>query len=209
MGDPVTVTDADGYEITLELVLHAYGQRCFPMADEREGVINWYRPARRAIITWDRWKIPESLHKVIKQQPYHISVDAAFADVIAACAKRPSTWISHDIEDLYTELHHQGHAHSLEAWNDAGELIGGLYGLVIGGCFCGESMFHRADNAAKMCVVYLVDILQANGFAMLDCQQQTPHMERFGAYEISDEAYAVQLAACTAVRPFISPLRKS
>lgn len=203
----MTIIDAEGYEITPELVLHAYGQRCFPMADERGGVVNWYRPARRAIITWDRWKVPDSLRKVMKQQPYRITVDTAFASVIEACAERTSTWISHDIEALYSELHRRGHAHSLEAWNAAGELVGGLYGLAIGGCFCGESMFHRADNAAKICVVILADILQTNGFAILDCQQQTPHMERFGAYEVSDDDYASLFAACSAARPFAHPGR--
>jgi len=195
------VFDADGHEITPEVVLHAYGQRCFPMADERGGALRWYRPTRRAIITWDRFKVPESLRKVMKNEPYRITVDTAFPRVIAACAERTSTWISHDIEALYTELHRRGHAHSLEAWDASGELVGGLYGLAIRGCFCGESMFHRADDAAKICVVKLVDILRDRDFRLLDCQQQTPHMQRFGAYEVSDAEYAVLLKECQGNRP--------
>lgn len=195
------IRDADGCVITPELVLRAYARRCFPMADERGGAVHWFRPERRAIITWDRWKVPDSLRKVMKRQPYRITADQAFPQVIAACAQRSTTWISHDIEALYTELHRRGHAHSVEAWNAAEELVGGLYGLVIGGCFCGESMFHRADDAAKICVVNLVETLQANRFTILDCQQQTPHMERFGAYEVSDATYASLLRESTVHRP--------
>lgn len=196
------VIDADGYEVTAELVLEAYRQRCFPMADERQGRLRWYRPHLRAVITWDRWKVPESLARTVRKQPFRITVNTAFAAVIAACAERDTTWISRDIEQLYVDLHQQGHAHSVEAWNPAGELVGGLYGLAIGGVFCGESMFHRATDAAKICVVHLVDRLQRNGFALLDCQQQTPHMERFGAYEISDEIYGGLVEAAMEERPF-------
>jgi len=188
------VVDADGYEVTPDLVLEAYRQRCFPMAEERGGPLRWYRPAERAVITWDRFKIPDSLGKRLRNRPFTITVDRDFPAVIAACAERASTWISHDIEALYTALHHRGQAHSLEAWDAGGALVGGLYGLTIGGCFCGESMFHRADDAAKMCVVRLVELLQARGFSVLDCQQQSPHMARFGAYEISDATFADLLA---------------
>ncbi len=196
------VKDADGNPVTAELVLSAYWQRCFPMADGRQGRLRWYRPQVRAIITWDRWKIPESLRKVMRRQPYRITVDNAFASVIQACAERSSTWISRDVERLYCELNQRGIAHSLEAWDQGGELVGGLYGLALGGCFCGESMFHRADDAAKICVVHLVERLQANGFQMLDCQQNTPHMARFGCFEISDQEYAVQLERLRVERPF-------
>ncbi len=196
------VLDADGYEVTAELVLEAYRQRCFPMADERQGRLRWYRPRLRAVITWDRWKVPDSLARTVRKQPFRITVDTAFATVIAACAERDTTWISRDIEQLYVALHQQGHAHSVEAWNPAGELVGGLYGLVVGGVFCGESMFHRATDAAKICVVHLVDRLQRNGFTLLDCQQQTPHMERFGAYEIEDEVYRGLVEAAVEERPF-------
>jgi leucyl/phenylalanyl-tRNA--protein transferase len=125
-----------------------------------------------------------------------LSIDRAFPTVVAECAARSTTWISSDIELLYTELHRLGHAHSVEAWDGTGALVGGLYGIVLGSCFCGESMFHRADDAAKICVMHLVARLQERGFAMLDCQQQTPHMERFGAYEVSEREYAQLLAAC-------------
>lgn len=198
----MSVIDADGGEVTPDLVLAAYRQRCFPMADERGGPIRWYRPGVRAVITWDRWKVPDSLAKRIRNRPLTITVDRDFPAVIRACAERTTTWISHDIEALYGELHRRGHCHSLEAWDADGALVGGLYGLAIGGVFCGESMFHRADDAAKMCVVRLVAILRERGFGVLDCQQQTPHMERFGAYEIDDRAYAHLMRAHREDRAF-------
>ncbi len=188
------IRDVDGHPITPDTVLAAYRMRCFPMAETRGGPIAWYRPTRRAVITWDRYAVPRSLAKVLRRQPFRFTIDRCFPAVIAACAQREQTWISHDVEALYTELHRQGHAHSVEAWDATGELVGGLYGLVLGGCFCGESMFHRATDASKACVVALVERLRARGFTLLDCQQQTAHMQRFGAYEISDRDYATMLA---------------
>lgn len=194
------VRDADGQPVTPALVLTAYRQGCFPMAEDRDGRFRWYRPPHRAIITWDRFTIPRSLAKTARRQPYVLTMDRACPAVIAACAQRTETWICHDIEALYVELHRQGHVHSVEAW--LGErLVGGLYGVALGGCFCGESMFHDADDAAKLCVVHLVAHLRARGFTLLDCQQQTPHMERFGAYEVDGADYARLLAAALTVAP--------
>ena len=220
--DPASlrVRDADGNWITPGIILQAYAARMFPMADTRKGRFSWFRPEERAVITWDvnlpvsrleasspllgkpSWKIPDSLRKVMKREPYRITFDQAFPAVIAACADRDSTWISLGIERLYTALHQLGHAHSVEAWSPAGELVGGCYGLVVGGVFCGESMFHRADDAAKICIVHLVARLRARGFSVLDCQQMTPHMARFGAYEISDDDYAHLLAATPPASPW-------
>ncbi len=195
---PMRIRDADGYPVTPELVLAAYRQGCFPMAEDRDSRFRWYRPVRRAIITWDRWKVPRSLAKTARRVPFTLTIDRACPRVIAACARRDETWICHDIEALYTELHRQGHVHSVEAW--AGDtLVGGLYGVAIGGCFCGESMFHDADDAAKLCVVHLAEHLRTRGFTLLDCQQQTPHMQRFGAYEVDADAYAGLLAAALTV----------
>jgi leucyl/phenylalanyl-tRNA--protein transferase len=201
MSGPVEVRDADGFPVNAELVIEAYWQRCFPMADHRRGRLRWFRPPVRAVITWESWKVPDSLVRTMRKEPYRLTIDHAFARVIAACAERKSTWISGDIEKLYLDLHQRGIAHSVEAW--AGdELAGGLYGLSLGACFCGESMFHRRDDAAKICVVHLVERLRANGFKLLDCQQQTPHMARFGAHEITDADYAVRLEQCREARRF-------
>jgi leucyl/phenylalanyl-tRNA---protein transferase len=196
------VRDADGYPITPDVVLAAYRHGLFPMADSRAAPIRWYQPRERAIITWDRYVIPKSLSKVARnKQPFTLTINRDFSAVIAACAERSATWISHDVQLLYETLHRMGHAHSVEAWAD-GQLLGGCYGLAIGGIFCGESMFHRANDAAKLCVMHLVERLQANGFLALDCQQQTPHMERFGAYEIGHEAYAALLQRAAEPRVF-------
>lgn len=201
-----TIRDLHGQAVTPEVVLIAYRElRCFPMCAARDQPIGWYRPQRRAILTWDRYRVPRSLAKVLRnRRPYRITVDRAFAAVIAACAERPETWIGRDIEALYTELHRLGHAHSVEAWDGEGRLVGGLYGLSVGGCFCGESMFHRADDASKACVVHLVGLLQSLGYSLLDCQQQTAHMARFGAYEVDDRTYAALLATAPPPRPWPS-----
>ncbi len=197
------IIDADGYPITPEVVMAAYRHGCFPMADDRNGRLRWYKPMERAVITWDRYRVPKSLLKVARnRQPYRITFDVAFPEVITACADRSSTWISDDVEKLYSELYRSGHAHSVEAWDESGNLVGGCYGLSIGGIFCGESMFHRAPDASKLCVVSLVDRLRAHGFGLLDCQQQTPHMERFGAYTISDETYMALLEEHAESRAF-------
>jgi leucyl/phenylalanyl-tRNA--protein transferase len=196
------ICDDEGFPVTPDLVLSAYWQRCFPMADGRRGRLRWYRPETRAVITWESWKVPESLRKVMRKQPYRITFNRDFPTVIRECSARKSTWISHDVEQLYGALHQRGLVHSVEAWDDSGALVGGLYGLCLGSCFCGESMFHRADDAAKVCVVHLVERLQAQGFLLLDCQQQTPHMARFGAQEISDQQYASLLTQCHEIRPF-------
>jgi leucyl/phenylalanyl-tRNA--protein transferase len=185
----MTIRDMDGNAVTPAMLLTAYRHGLFPMADHREGRFTWYLPITRAIITWDRYRIPRSLAKRRRQAPYRLTRDADFAAVIASCADRSETWISRDIEELYRELHRQGSAHSFEAW-DGDELVGGLYGLAIGRCFSGESMFHRRPDAAKLCVCELVDWLRAEGYQLLDCQQQSPHLQRFGAYEVSAADYA-------------------
>lgn len=202
----VAVRDADGHVVTPDAVVWAYWQRMFPMADHRRGRIRWYRPHERAIISWDRYVVPRSLAKVIRnRRPYRITANHAFPEVIAACADRESTWINRDIERLYVALHDMGVAHSVEAWDADGALVGGCYGLALGGCFAGESMFTRADDAAKICVAYLVARLQQGGFRMLDCQQQTPHMERFGCRIVADAEYALMLEACRLTCSFGPP----
>jgi leucyl/phenylalanyl-tRNA--protein transferase len=121
--------------------------------------------------------------------------------VIAACADRTETWISHDIERLYVALAAEGHVHAVSAYDADDTLVGGVYGLMSEGCFCGESMFHRANDAAKLSVIALVSLLRQHAVGLLDCQQQTPHMERLGAFEIDDTSYAAALAAAPVPQP--------
>ena len=140
--------------------------------------------------------IPRSLRKRVKQAVYDVRVDTAFEDIIQLCAEnsadRPETWINDDIIAVFTRLHQMGHAHSVECWHD-GELLGGLYGLKIGGAFFGESMVSRATDASKVALVHLVARLWAGGFKMLDTQFTNDHLQQFGVYEVAHKDYMNQL----------------
>jgi len=193
-GDPVVVVDADGDPVDADTVVEAYRARLFPMADSRDAPLRWYRPRVRAVVRLDAFRMPRSLAKTWRKAPYRLTIDTACAQVIQACAEaRPTTWISHDVERLYLDLHRRGRVHSVEAWR-GDDLVGGLYGLDLGRIFCGESLFHRADDAAKLCVVHLAGWLRGRGFVLLDCQQMSAHVARFGAEEVDDRAYARMVA---------------
>lgn len=179
--------------LTPELIIHAYRQGIFPMADD-DGSIGWYSPDPRAIIPLDeRFHVPRSLQKAVRQAPYEIRIDTAFEAVMLGCAARAETWISAGIVSTYTALHRRGQAHSVEAWRD-GELVGGLYGVSLGGAFMGESMFARAPDASKICLVHLVERLRAQGYSLLDSQMHTDHMARFGLVLIPRDDYLQRLA---------------
>jgi leucyl/phenylalanyl-tRNA--protein transferase len=173
-----------------ELLLAAYRSGVFPMAVSERGDIGWFSPDPRAIIPLDeRFHIPHGLQRALKKNPFEIAYDAEFKTVMRACAeRREGTWISEEIVESYCNLHRLGHAHSVEARKD-GRLVGGLYGVHIGGAFFGESMFHRATDASKVALVALVERLRARGFVLLDTQWQTPHLSQFGTFEVSRRAY--------------------
>lgn len=180
-------------KLTPELLLAAYSQGVFPMADARDGEIGWFMPESRGVLELDRLKISRSLAKVVDSGIYTITVNTAFASVINLCAAlREETWISHEIEKAYIELHHLGYAHSVEVWQDE-LLVGGLYGVSIGGAFFGESMFHKRRDASKVALVYLVRRLQERGFVLLDTQYITSHLASLGAIEIPREEYMLRL----------------
>ena len=179
-------------ELTPELVLYGYRMGVFPMADD-SGDIYWYSPDPRCIFVFDHFHIPHGLRPVINSNKFKIRFDTAFDQIISACADRvEGTWISDDIITTYTALHHQGYAHTVEAWLD-GQLAGGLYGVTLGGAFFGESMFHKATDASKVALVALVDHLKTRGYVLLDTQWSTPHLERFGAVEIPQSEYLKRL----------------
>ncbi len=153
-------------------------------------------PHERGLLPIKDLHISHSLMKTLKRAPYEVRVDTAFDAVIAACAEsrdeRPETWINADIRLLFNELHRQGRAHSVECWqHDA--LVGGLYGLAVGGVFCGESMFSRATDASKVALVHLCARLFTAKFTLLDAQFHNPHLEQFGLYTIEQETYEQQL----------------
>ena len=164
------------------------------MADSRDGRrIRWYAPDPRAVFPLDTFHVPRSLRRTLRKSEFEVTVDADFPGVIRACAGREETWISAEIERAYTELHRLGLAHSVETWRQ-GRLVGGLYGVALGGAFFGESMFSRKTDASKVALVALVEHLRARGFVLLDIQYLTEHLARFGAVEIPRAEYERRLA---------------
>lgn len=182
-----------------ELLLRAYAQGIFPMAHpECDDDVYWYAPDPRAILPLDGFRTSRRLRQTVRRGLFEIRVNTAFRQVMQSCAaprdQQPSTWISSGLLDAYTELHSYGFAHSVEAWTPEGELVGGLYGVGLGGLFAGESMFHTATDASKVCLVHLVERMRERGFALLDIQFMTDHLARFGACEISRDEYEARLA---------------
>jgi len=181
--------------LTPEGVLLAYRRGIFPMADERSGEVLWFRPDPRAIIPLDGFHISRSLARTIKRATFEIRVDTDFEGVMRACADRPEgTWISARFVEVYSALHRAGKAHSVEAWRE-GRLVGGVYGLALGGAFMAESMFHRETDASKVALAALVGRLRERRFILLDVQYVTPHLESLGAVEITRGDYERRLAA--------------
>jgi len=177
-----------------ELLLHAYRNGLFPMANE-DGEIAWFSPDPRAIIPLDGFHVPHGLRRALKKRRFHVRVNTAFHQVIRGCACREETWINEDIINSYCNLHSMGYAHSVEAWYDE-RLAGGLYGVAIGGAFFGESMFTQMPDASKVALCELVTRLRDRDFALLDIQWRTSHLEKFGAIEVSRETYRGILTGC-------------
>ncbi|MBN1514008.1 MAG: leucyl/phenylalanyl-tRNA--protein transferase [Phycisphaerae bacterium] len=180
-----------------ELLLIAYANGIFPMADE-DGDIYWYSPDPRAVIPLDTFRPARSLRKVCKRHVYSVVIDRDFSAVIHACANRPEgTWISSDIIEAYCRLHELGFAHSVEARDPGpqGALVGGLYGVAIQGAFFGESMFHRQTDASKVALVHLVERMKARNMRLLDVQFMTDHLRSLGAVEIPRRQYLERLEA--------------
>jgi leucyl/phenylalanyl-tRNA--protein transferase len=194
-------------------LLACYARGVFPMADSRaDPRIFLLDPDERGLLPLDRFHIPKRLARTVRQDPVEVRVDTAFRSVVEACAApapgREETWINRRIRDLYGELHERGSAHSVEAW-DGADLVGGLYGVELGGAFFGESMFSRARDVSKIALVHLVARLRAGGFLLLDAQFITDHLRQFGAEQIGRDAYHARLEAALAVRAdfFAAPRR--
>lgn len=189
--------------IPAELLVSAYSSGWFPMAAD-EGEIRWYSPDPRGIIPLDGFRVPSRLRRVIHSGRFRIEVDRDFPSVIRACAEverrddDAGSWIDGEIMSSYIALHRHGLAHSVEAWQED-QLAGGLYGVAIGGAFFGESMFHRVTDASKVALAALVDRMTARGFALLDIQWVTPHLEQFGAIEIPRTEYLQRLQEALAL----------
>ncbi len=184
-------------EITPELLLRAYRAGLFPMAESREADrLFWLDPEQRGILPLEGFHLSRRLRRTVTSGPYTVTANQDFGGVIAACAApapgREDSWINPEIEGLFTTLHRMGHGHSVETWLE-GELVGGLYGVALGGAFFGESMFSRARDASKVALVHLIARLKLGGFTLLDTQFITGHLSQFGAIEIPRDAYKKML----------------
>lgn len=188
---------AESPMIAPEVLLQGYRLGVFPMGME-DGSIEWFSPNPRGIVPLGDFHVPHALERVVRKGIFEVRIDTAFQRVMEQCARREETWINKEIIASYTRLHEMGHAHSVETWQE-GKLAGGLYGVTIGGAFFGESMFHEVTDASKVALVALVERMRARRFALLDTQWLTPHLQRFGATEISRREYMHLLARAVAL----------
>jgi leucyl/phenylalanyl-tRNA--protein transferase len=193
----MTSRDIAASEITPEVLLRAYACGIFPMAESADDPsLFWVEPEMRGIIPLEGFRVASRLARTVRSDAFTVTVNQAFAGVIAGCAApqegREETWINRRIRDLYSGLHRLGHCHSVEVWRD-GDLVGGLYGVSLGRAFFGESMFHRARDASKVALVHLIARLIAGGFELLDTQYVTEHLKTFGAIEVPRRRYTALL----------------
>jgi len=193
--------------VSVELLVQAYSEGIFPMARSRRGPVEWIQPDPRAILPLEsgRFRVRRSLAKRVRSGRFTITFDAAFDRVIEACAEprpnSPDTWLNDELIAAYKELHRFGLAHSVEAWlaepelagYAQGDLVGGLYGVTLGGAYFGESMFSRLGEASQVCLVKLVEHLRAQGFILLDVQFTNAHLAQFGVVEIPHRQYMDRL----------------
>ncbi len=183
--------------VTPEMLLRAYGLGIFPMAESRDDPrLFWVDPDMRGVIPLDAFHLPKRLARRVRSGVFEPRIDSDFSAVIQACAEprpgHPETWINDQVVALYAALFERGHVHTVECWRE-GSLVGGLYGVSLRGAFFGESMFSREPDASKVALVHLVDHLRARGFRLLDVQFLTPHLETFGAIEVTRADYQEML----------------
>ncbi|EBA06063.1 leucyl/phenylalanyl-tRNA--protein transferase [Sagittula stellata] len=185
--------------VTPDLLLHAYRSGIFPMAERHDDPeIFWVDPRRRGVLPIKQFHISRSLAKRLKRDDYSVTLNTDFGGVIDGCADRAETWINDEIRLLYEALFDMGHAHSLEVWADEA-LVGGVYGVSVGGAFCGESMFSRITDASKIALAWLTDLLGRTGYTLFDTQFLTPHLATLGASEITRSDYRHLLARALTV----------
>ncbi|WP_152047879.1 leucyl/phenylalanyl-tRNA--protein transferase [Aureimonas psammosilenae] len=197
-------------EVTPTILLKAYASGIFPMAESADDPsIFWVDPTERGILPLDGFHLSRSLAKAIRRKQFELRYDSAFTAVVDGCAEpapgRQQTWINADIRELYLSLHRLGHAHSVETWKN-GHLVGGLYGVSLGGAFFGESMFSRETDASKVALAFLIERLRRGGYILLDTQFITSHLERFGAVEVPRARYHELLNEALATEASFQPL---
>lgn len=180
--------------LTPETLLHGYSIGVFPMAEHRDDPeVFWVDPRRRGILPLDQFHISRSLARRVRKDRYQITRNHDFDGVLNGCADRSETWINRKIQNLYSTLHQQGQAHSIEVW-DGAQLVGGVYGVVLGAAFFGESMFSRRTDASKVALAYLVTHLRLSGFRLFDTQFLTEHLASLGGVEIPRALYHNKLS---------------
>lgn len=188
---------AFGGDLSVQRLLLAYSQGIFPWFSEGEPIL-WWSPEPRGILPLEQFICSQSLQKFIRKHHYKVTINHAFDQVILACAKIPrndsGTWITKQMIKAYQDLHHCGHAQSIEVWEND-QLLGGLYGVTVGQVFCGESMFHRASNTSKLAMYYLVEHLRSHGGAFIDCQLQNPHLASLGCVSVTRLDFLNKLAS--------------
>lgn len=210
---PVSHAEPDGLlavggDLTPERILAAYSQGIFPWYSNRSPIL-WWSPDPRMVLLPEELAVSKSMQQLLKREAFQVTGDRAFAEVIAACANAPrpsqtGTWLNKNMQKAYLQLHQIGHAHSVEVWQD-GQLVGGLYGMVLGKIFCGESMFARVSNASKYGFITLVRALQQQGFGMIDCQVHTDHLQSLGAREIPRNEFIHHLETAILQPPMSQP----
>jgi leucyl/phenylalanyl-tRNA--protein transferase len=186
---------AFGGDLSVERLKLAYYHGIFPWFSEGEPIL-WWSPVPRGVMPLSEFHCSRNLSKFVRNHSYRVTLNHGFADVIEACSSIPrkddGTWITETMLDAYLALHEQGYAHSIEVW-DRETLVGGLYGVSMGGVFCGESMFSYAPNTSKLAFYHLVKLLESNGADFIDCQMQNPHLQRLGCVEVSRQKFLTML----------------
>lgn len=183
-----------GDELTPWLIRYAYERGAFPMTDD-DGNIDWYLPRQRCLFPIEGIHVSRSLARRIRQGTFEVRFDTSFEQVMRHCFRpeEEGNWLSDDFVRCYTLIHHEGWGHCAECWHD-GRLVGGVYGVAIGGCFCAESMFHRETDASKVALWAMIEKCRELGFTLFDAQIMNPHLKSLGAFTIPDREYQLRLA---------------
>ncbi|MBI5705832.1 MAG: leucyl/phenylalanyl-tRNA--protein transferase [Armatimonadetes bacterium] len=181
-----------GEDLTSDLIRSAYLHGAFPMGEPETGEIEFYVPNVRAVFPVEGIRVSRSLGKTLRSGRFEVRYDTAFEDVMRCCVRPKDNWITEGLIDCYTRIHGDGWAHSCESWLD-GTLVGGVYGLALGGCFCAESMFHRETDASKVALWALVNRCRELGFVLFDAQMMNPHLRSLGALPMSHRRYLAEL----------------
>ena len=183
-----------GEQLTPYLIHYGYRQGAFPMTME-DGSVAWFQPRKRALFPIEGIHVSKSLAKLLRKGKFEITFDTCFEHVMRGCLRPSDNWISEEFVQVYTAIHREGWGHCAECWHD-GQLVGGVYGIALGACFCAESMFHRCTDASKVALGAMVDKCRELGFQIFDAQIMNPHLASLGAYEISHEEYMDRLHSC-------------